>query len=101
MQDDTEKQAIRNLIQVADEPAMRPNFEDRLTKVWLEKSREKAVPEKSSGFLHVLTLPLQQWRWGLALLVFGLIGFGYWHHLRELEDLRQFDLLLEFSMGTL
>jgi hypothetical protein len=101
MQDDTEKQAIRNLIQVADEPAMRPNFEDRLTKAWLEKSRENAVPEESSDFLHALTLPLQQWRWGLALFVFGLIGFGYWHHLRELEDLRQFDLLLEFSMGTL
>ena len=101
MQDDTEKQAIRNLMQVADEPAMRPDFEHRLAKAWLEKSRENAVSEKSSGHLQVLTLPSLHWRWGLALFVFGLIGFGYWHHLRELEDLRQFDLLLEFSMGTL
>ena len=101
MQDDTEKQAIRNLMQVADEPAMRPNFEDRLTKAWLEKSRENAVSEKSPGHLQVLTFPSPYWRWGLPLLVFGLIGFGYWHHLRELEELRQFDLLLEFSMGTL
>jgi hypothetical protein len=101
MQDDTEKQAIRNLMQVADEPVMRADFEDRLTKRWLEKSRENTLPDAPSSYLQVLTFPFQQWRWGLALLVVMLIGFGYWHHLRELEELRQFDLLLEFSLGTL
>jgi hypothetical protein len=29
------------------------------------------------------------------------LGAWYWHHLHEMEELRQFDVLLEFSMGTL
>jgi hypothetical protein len=35
------------------------------------------------------------------LMLLIVISFGYWQHLRELEELRKFDVLLEFSMGTL
>jgi hypothetical protein len=31
----------------------------------------------------------------------GAMALGYWQHLREIEELHQFDILLEFSMGTL
>jgi hypothetical protein len=101
MQVETEKQSIRNLMEAADEPPMRLDFEIKLTQAWLEKSRENLVVENSSKYLQILNLPSQQWRWGIALLLVGVMGFGYWQHLRELEDVRQFDVLLEFSMGTL
>jgi len=101
MQVETEKQSIRNLMEAADEPPMRLDFEIKLTQAWLEKSRENLVVENTSKYLQILTLPSQQWRWGIALLLFGAMGFGYWQHLHELEDVRQFDMLLEFSMGTL
>jgi len=101
MQEETEKQSIRNLIQAAAEPEMRPDFESRLTQAWLEKSQAKHVAEDTPKYLQILTLPSQQLRFGLVLLLLIVIGFGYWQHLRELEELRQFDVLLEFSMGTL
>jgi len=101
MQVETEKQSIRNLMEAADEPPMRLDFEIKLTQAWLEKSRENLVVENSSKYLQILTLPSQQWRWVIALLLVGAMGFGYLQHLRELEDVRQFDVLLEFSMGTL
>jgi len=59
------------------------------------------VAEDTPKYLQILTLPSQQLRFGLVLLLLIVIGFGYWQHLRELEELRQFDVLLEFSMGTL
>jgi hypothetical protein len=101
MQEETEKQSIRNLIQAAAEPEIRPDFESRLTQAWLEKSNSNQVAKNTPKYLHTLTLPSQQWLLGLALLLLILIGFGYWQHLRELEELRKFDVLLEFSMGTL
>ncbi|MEN9421237.1 MAG: hypothetical protein RLZZ107_711 [Bacteroidota bacterium] len=101
IQEETEKQSIRNLIQAASEPEMRPDFESLLTQAWLEKSHANHVAENTPKYLQILTLPSQQLRFGLTLLVLIVIGFGYWQHLRELEELRQFDVLLEFSMGTL
>ena len=101
MQDETEKKSIRNLMQAAVEPEMRPDFESRVTQAWLEKSHTNHVDENTSKYLQILTFTFQQWRLGLALLLFVVIGFGYWQHLREIEELRQFDVLLEFSMGTL
>jgi hypothetical protein len=99
--DETEKQSIRNLMQAALEPEIRPDFESRLTQAWLEKSHTNHVDENTSKYLQILTFPSQQLRFGLALLLLIVIGFGYWQHLREIEELRQFDVLLEFSMGTL
>lgn len=101
IQDETEKQSIRNLMQAALEPEIRPDFESRLTQAWLEKSHVNHVEENTPKYLQILTLPSQQLRFGLTLLVLIVIGFGYWQHLRDLEELRQFDVLLEFSMGTL
>jgi hypothetical protein len=101
MQEETEKQSIRNLMQVASEPEIRPDFECRLTQAWLEKSHANRVADNTPKYLQILTLPSQQLRFGLTLLVLIVIGFGYWQHLRELEELRTFDVLLEFSMGTL
>jgi hypothetical protein len=101
MQDETEKQAIRNLMQAASEPEMRSDFETRLTHEWLEKAHANHVTEKTPKYLQILTLPSQPLRFGLALLLLIVIGFGYWQHLRELEELRKFDVLLEFSMGIL
>ncbi|NDD13439.1 MAG: hypothetical protein EB072_12515 [Betaproteobacteria bacterium] len=101
MQEETEKKSIRNLIQAAAEPEMHPDFESRLTQAWLEKSHANHVAEDTPKYLQILTLPSQQLRFGLVLLLLIVIGFGYWQHLRELEELRQFDVLLEFSMGTL
>jgi len=101
MQDATEKKSIRNLMQAVVEPEMRPDFESRVTQAWLEKSDANQVAETTPKYLQILTLPFQQWRLGLALLLFVVIGFGYWQYLRELDELRKFDVLLEFSMGTL
>ena len=101
MQDETEKQSIRNLMQAASVPEMRPDFESRLTQAWLEKSHTNHMAEDNPKYLQILTLPSRQLRFGLTLLLLIVIVFGYWQHLRELEELRQFDVLLEFSMGTL
>lgn len=101
MQDETEKKSIRNLMQAAAEPEMLPDFESRVTQAWLEKSHANQVVENTPKYFQILTLPSQQWRFGLTLMLFIVIGFGYWQHLRELEELRKFDVLLEFSMGTL
>ena len=101
MQDETEKQSIRNLMQAAAEPEIRPDFESRVTQAWLEKSQANQVAENTPKYLQILISSSQQWRFGLVLLLFILIGFGYWQHLRELEELRKFDVLLEFSLGTI
>jgi hypothetical protein len=101
MQEETEKQSIRNLMKAASEPEIHPDFESRMTQEWLEKSHANNVVEKTPKYLQILTLPSQQLRLGLALLLLIITGFGYWQHLRELEELRKFDVLLEFSMGTL
>ena len=101
MQDETEKKSIRNLMQAVVEPEMHPDFESRVTQAWLEKSDANQVAENTPKYFQILTLPSQQWRFGLTLMLFIVIGFGYWQHLRELEELRKFDVLLEFSMGTL
>ena len=54
MQVETEKQSTRNLMEAADEPPMRLDFEIKLTQAWLEKSRENLVVENSSKYLQIL-----------------------------------------------
>ena len=101
MEQDKEKQALRNLMQIDAEPPMRADFQEEMTQVWLEKSRNNDAVNDQSKDGHVLALMPHAWRLGLALLVLISAGFGYWQHLREAEELKQFDVLLEFSMGTL
>lgn len=101
MQDDTEKHAIRNLMQIVEEPSLRPDFESQMTAAWLEKSLKNQTSEAFPRQVQALTLTAQQWVWVLGLFLFMMVGFAYLHHLRELEEMRKFDLLLDFSMGTL
>ena len=101
MEQDKEKQALRNLMQIDDEPPMRAGFQEEMKQVWLEKSLNNDAINDRSKDGHVLALMPHSWRLGLALLVLISAGFWYWQHLREAEELKQFDVLLEFSMGTL
>ncbi|MEY3887657.1 MAG: hypothetical protein RL650_1749 [Pseudomonadota bacterium] len=101
MQEEIEKQAVRNLIQLDAEPTMRPDFQDKMTKVWLDKSMAQKLENQQPRDIQVLAFLSQHWAWGMTLLVSMTLGFWYWHHLHEMEELRQFDVLLEFSMGTL
>jgi hypothetical protein len=101
MQEEIEKQAIRNLMELANEPAMRSNFQDRMTAAWLEKSHDNFASE--ANWYHALAVAINshpRW-WTLTVLLLGAMALGYWQHLREIEELHQFDILLEFSMGTL
>ena len=101
MEQDSQKQALRNLMQIDVEPSMRTDFQEEMTQVWLEKSRNNDVVNDRTEGGHVLVLMPPSWRMGLTLLVLISVGFWYWQHLREAEELKQFDVLLEFSMGTL
>ena len=101
MEQDNEKQALRNIMQIDAEPPLRADFQEEMTQVWLEKSRNNDVFNDRSEGGYVLVLMPPSWRLGLTLLVLISAGFGYWQHLREAEELKQFDVLLEFSMGTL
>lgn len=101
MQEEIEKQAVRNLMQLDAEPVHRPDFEDKLAKAWLEMSMTQKLQNQAPQDIQVLAGPSQRWWWGMTLLVSLTLGAWYWHHLHEMEELRQFDVLLEFSMGTL
>lgn len=101
MQEEIEKQAVRNLIQMNAEPSMRPDFQDKLLQAWLDKSKTQALVNEHPRDIQALEFLSQRWWWGMTLLVSLTLGFWYWHHLNQLEELRQFDVLLEFSMGTL
>lgn len=101
MQEEIEKQAVRDLIQMDAEPTMRHDFQVKLTKAWLDQSMTQAHANQNPEDIQVLAVLSQGWWWGMTLLVSLTLGFWYWHHLHELEELRQFDVLLEFSMGTL
>jgi len=101
MQVENEKQAIRNIMEIASEPAMRSNFQDRMTVAWLEKSHDNFASE--ANWYHTLAVAIYlhpKW-WTLTVLLLAAMALGYWQHLREIEELHQFDILLEFSMGTL
>jgi hypothetical protein len=101
MQEEIEKKAFRNLIQMEAEPSMRPDFQDKLTKAWLDKSMTQTHFNGHPRDIQVLAFLSQRWWWGMTLLVSLTLSYWYWHHLNQLEELRQFDVLLEFSMGTL
>jgi hypothetical protein len=101
MQEELEKQEIRNLIQMDAEPTLRPDFQDKLTTAWLEKSMSQKLADQRPRNIQVLAILSQRWLWFLTLLVSLTLGVLYWRHLHYLDELRQFDVLLEFSMGTL
>jgi hypothetical protein len=101
MQDEHDKKAIRDLMQVADAPAMRSDFQDRMTAAWLEKSHDPFALEANGRQTFAAAIAARPKWWALTVLFLGAMALGYWQHLREIEELHQFDILLEFSMGTL
>lgn len=101
MQEEIEKKAVRNLMQMDAEPSIRPDFQDKLRTAWLDKSMNQTHVNQHSGDIQLLAFLSQRWWWGMTLLVSLTLGVWYWRHLHELEELRRFDVLLEFSMGTL
>ncbi len=101
MQEDKEKQAICNLLQLGGVPALDHEFEGRLVERWLVDTPAK----KDLISIQIETRTLKcishpRW-WALGIACSLAIGGGYWKHQRELEELRQFDVVMEFSMGSL
>ena len=93
MTEETEKQSIRDIMCVAHDASMRPEFYEKITNAWIKKTQTESVNYQSVRALH--------WWWFIGLIILSCIGFFYWQHLQELENIRQFDVLMEYSLGTL
>jgi len=101
MQEAKDKQAIRNLLNCDDMPKLDQKFENRLL------NRLLALANTNNNVFSIQTktktlkwTSLPRW-WIFAIACSLVIGIGYWKNQHELEEMRQFDVVLEFSMGTL
>jgi hypothetical protein len=101
MHHDTEKQLIRTLIQMDEAPGLHPDFQEKLTHAWLGKSMTTKLVNHQFGDIRIFAFLSQRWWWSMPLLLTLTLGAWFWQHQHEIEDFRQFDVLLEFSMGTL
>lgn len=101
MTEETEKQSIRDIMCVAHDASMRPEFYEKITNAWIKKTQTESVNYHFFGMIQVQSVRALHWWWFIGLIILSCIGFFYWQHLQELENIRQFDVLMEYSLGTL